>query len=133
MKTPQSIEEQMRSWTPRRPSPRVEQELFGAKTEEASRPARAVSHPWWQAVGASAAAFAVAVFTLLNVAQLTVTGASSGSSPVSFSNYQSAASFAMASAPVNTLRAPIFGWTKPRPSGSTTRSFDLLNTNTVLH
>lgn len=132
MKTPDSLDEIMRSWTPRAPSTQLKERLFAAKVQAQETRQRAAHHlPWWQTLGASAAAFGVAVLTLLNVAQLTATGTSS-SAWLSLSNHSCAASFAMASAPINTWRAPIFGWTNDGVSGSNARSFDLLSTNRSL-
>jgi hypothetical protein len=143
MKTRNSLEEVMRSWTPRAPSERIEKRLFanaGGRAPEASGRAetwtmtrRSTSHrlPWWQTLGASAVAFAVAVMTLFNVAQLTATDSPS-SAWLSLSNHSCAATFAMASAPINTWRAPIFGWTNERTVGSNARPFDLLSTNRSL-
>ena len=135
MKTPNSLEDLMRSWTPRKPSPQVEEELFGVKGEQpAFQPRRRVTHlPWWQTLGASAVAFSVAILTLLNVAHLTANHGGVGSLSLSLSNHSFAASFAMANAPINTLSAPILGWTNEGTSGSNTRSFDLLSTNRLLH
>lgn len=132
MKTPNSMEELMRSWTPRPPATRVGEELFG----EEGRPFRAIRHkhtamPWWKTLGASAVAFSVAILTLLNV--MTVPGGAGHAAPVSFSNYHSAVSLAMASAPINTLTAPILSWTNEGSSGSMPRSFKVLDTNQILH
>jgi hypothetical protein len=132
MKTPNSMEELMRSWTPRQPATRLEEELFG----EELRPARAARRkhaamPWWKTLGASAVAFSVAILTLLNV--LTGPGGAGHAAPVSFSNYHSAVSLAMASAPINTLTAPILSWTNEGSSGSMPRSFKVLDTNQILH
>lgn len=134
MKTPNSMEELMRSWTPRQPSAHLERELFG----EEARPARSArgrhtAMPWWKTLGASAVAFSVAIFTLLNVMQLTIPGGSGHAAPISFSNYHSAVSLAMASAPINTLTAPILSWTNEGSSGSMSRSFKVLDTNQILH
>lgn len=124
------MEDLMRNWTPREPSAGIEEELFGA----ANRPARAARRghtvmPWWKTLGASAVAFSVAIFTLLNVMQFTLPGGAGHGAPVSFSNYHSAASLAMASAPINTLTAPILRWTNEGASGFMPRSFEVLNTN----
>ena len=124
----------MRSWQPRQPSSRIERQLFGVEP-----PATAVEErhrlqlPWWQTFGATAAACAVLVFTLLNVAELTANHASPGSAILSLSNHSCAVSLAMASAPRNTWTAPILHWTNEGATGLTTRSFDLLNTNRLLH
>ena len=134
MKTPNTMEELMRSWTPRTPAARIEKELFGAEGQgqAVAAPRRTGHHlPWWQTLGASAVAFSVAILTLFNVAQLTATSGSS-TGWLSLSNHSCAATFAMASAPINTLTAPILGWTNERPSGSNARSFDLLSTNRSL-
>jgi hypothetical protein len=134
MKTPDSLDEIMRSWTPRPPSAQLKQRLFASKGQAIERESRhRAAHrlPWWQTLGASAVAFGVAVMTLLNVAQLTATGSSS-SAWLSLSNHSCAASFAMASAPINTWRAPIFGWTNDGVVGSNARPLELLSTNRSL-
>ncbi len=134
MKTPNSLEDVMRSWNLRGPSPRIEEQLFGAETRgpNVEGRKRAAHHlPWWQTLGASAVAFGVVILTLLNVAQLSVGGAASGGW-LSLSNHSCAASFAMASAPLNTWRAPILSWTNEGASGSNAGSFDLLSTNRIL-
>jgi hypothetical protein len=133
MKTPDSMEELMRSWTPRKPSPRIEQELFGSAPRVAPERRPHTALPWWQTLGASAVAFSVAMFTLLNLVQFGVTGGATNGAVLSFSNYSSAASLAMASAPINTLTAPILGWTNEGSSGSIPRSFNVLRTNEILH
>lgn len=131
MKTPNSMEELMRSWTPRAPSARIKQELFGP--EPAAKRREHTAMPWWQTLGASAVAFSAAIFTLLNVVQFGVTGGSTNGAVLSFSNYSSAASLAMASAPINTWTAPILGWTNEGASGSIPRSFEVLRTNQIWH
>ena len=141
MKTSNSLEEVMRSWTPRAPSGQIEKRLFGAEaraseagqaeTWTTTRKVAAHHLPWWQTLGASAVAVVVAVMTLFNVAQLTATDSSS-SAWLSLSNHSCAATFAMASAPINTWRAPIFSWTNERAVGSNARPFDLLSTNRSL-
>ncbi|HWN94454.1 MAG TPA: hypothetical protein VNT99_05445 [Methylomirabilota bacterium] len=133
MKTPNSLEDVMRSWTARGPSPRIEAELFGAERKPNVETRKRGTHhlPWWKTLGASAAAFGVAILTLLNVTQFSVGGASPGGW-LSLSNHSCAASFAMASAPINTWRAPILSWTNEGASGSNARSFDLLITNRIL-
>jgi len=131
MKNPNSIEELMRSWTPRAPSSRLEEKLFGTgNAQHAGRPHSIHLH-WRQTLGASAVAFAVAIMTLLNMVQLTG-GATANGAHLSLSNHSSAASFALASAPINTLRAPLLGWTNEGSDGLNLRSFDLLNTNRIL-
>jgi hypothetical protein len=125
----------MRSWTPRRPSPAIEQRLFGPETSrrrvEANR--RTMVLPWWQTLGASAVACLALALSLLNMAHLSVARGSAGASLLSLSNRSCAVSLAMASAPINTWHAPILGWTNDGALGSTHRSFDLLNTNRLLH
>ena len=134
MKTPNSLEDLMRSWTPRKPSRRIEEELFGTASERPVVQARRYSTrlPWWQTLGASAVAFSVVILTLLNVAHLTANHGGVGSLGLSLSNHSFAASFAMANAPINTLSAPILGWTNDGASGSNTRSFEM-STNRLLH
>ena len=124
----------MRSWQPRRPSSRIEQQLFGIAAPAARVEVRHRIHmPWWQTLGATAAGCAALVFTLLNVAQFTATHASPRGTLLSLSNHSCAVSFAVASAPRNTWTAPILHWTNEGATGLTTRSFDLLNTNRLLH
>ena len=131
MKKPESMEELMRSWTPRAPSARVQEEIFGSPNTSGHR-RKHVAMPWWRTLGASAVAFSVAIFTLLNVVQFTATGGAGSGSVLSFSNYSSAASLAMANAPINTWSAPILGWTNEGSSGSIPRSFNVLRTNQIL-
>jgi hypothetical protein len=129
MKAPNSLEESMQSWTLRRPSRQIEEELFGGE----SRESRAESHrrrlhlPWYQTLGASLAACVVLLLTVANFTHIAATG--SGGVSFGLSNHSYAASLAMASAPHNSLSAPILGWTNERAAVSTIRSFDLLNTN----
>jgi hypothetical protein len=124
----------MRSWQPRRPSSEIEQRLFGTEGQTAPVESRHRIHlPWWQTFGISAAACAVLLFTLLNVAQFTATHASPRGTLLSLSNHSCAVSLAMASAPRNTWTAPILGWTNEGSTGLSIRSFDLLNTNRLLH
>jgi len=132
MKTPDSLEELLRSWTPRAPAGRIEEELFGTVHQRVPERRRPVL-PWWRTFSASAVAFAVAMFTVLNVAQFATTDGTNGGTVLSFSNYSSAASLAMASAPINTWTAPILGWTNEGASGSIPRSFNVLRTNQSLH
>jgi hypothetical protein len=125
----------MRSWTPRAPSPAIEAKLFGVEPRVLSAGAhrRPMHLPWWQTIGASAVACLALVVSLLNMAQFSVARGSAGASILSLSNRSCAVSLAMASAPVNTWHAPILGWTNDGALGSTHRSFDLLNTNRLLH
>ena len=125
----------MRSWTPRRPSPAIEQGLFGLATAGPGRESRrrTMVLPWWQTLGASAVACVTLALTLLNVAHFSVARGSAGASLLSLSNRSCAVSLAMASAPINTWHAPILGWTNDGALGSTHRSFDLLNTNRLLY
>jgi hypothetical protein len=125
----------MRSWQPRRPSLEIERRLFGAEGHEAAVAGgrHRIHLPWWQTFGISAAACAVLLFTLLNVAQFTATHASPRGTLLSLSNHSCAVSLAMASAPRNTWTAPILGWTNEGSTGLSIRSFDLLNTNRLLH
>ena len=133
MKTPNSLEDLMQSWTPRRPSPEIAQKLFGRPTARAeSRSRRHGIHlPWYQTLGASLAACVVAVLTIANFSHMAA-NTESLNSPFSLSNNSCAASLAMASAPHNNLSAQILGWTNEGSSGSSNRSFDLLNTNSLL-
>lgn len=124
MKTPESLEEQMRSWTPRRPGAHLEQQLFGARN--APRP---VTLPWFQTLGASVVGCAVVLFTILNFLQLGATQNFPGSL-TSLSNHPS--SLAFANAPASTLPAPILGWTNDGAVSSPTRPFNVLNTNSTL-
>lgn len=123
------MEERMRSWTPRKPSTRLEQELFAAKaTPGAPRAHRRLHLPWYQTLGASVAGCVVVLFTVLNFMQLGAThGISSPFGPLS----NHLASMAMVSAPINTVSAPILSWTNDGTVGSSTRPY-LLNTNTIL-
>lgn len=124
----------MRSWQPRRPSSQIEQQLFGVAGQVARVESRHRIHlPWWQTLGATAVASAVLIFTLLNVAQFTATHASPRGTLLSLSNHSCAVSLAMASAPRNTWTAPILHWTNEGSTGLSIRSFDLLNTNRLLH
>jgi hypothetical protein len=130
MKTENSLEEQMRSWTPRRPSSRIEKQLFGAESTAQSTvgPSRRPILPWYQTLGASLAACAVVLFTVLNFTHLeAIQRISTPFGPMS--NHM--ASLAMA-APHNTWTAPILGWTNDGAVGSSIRPFDLLNTNRIL-
>ena len=133
MKTPNSLEDLMKSWTPRRPSRQIEEELFGTESgwSRVEAPRRRVQLPWYQTLGVSLVACVVVLLTVANFSQIAATG----SSGVSFglSNHSYAASLAMASAPHNSVSAPIFGWTNERATVSPIRSFDLLNTNRLLH
>jgi hypothetical protein len=129
MKTPNSLEDQMRSWTPRRPSAQIEQKLFGARRSTLDV-RRRHALPWYQTLGASLVGCAVVLFTVLNFAGLEATPhGSTAFSPLS--NHVS--SFEMASGPKNMWTAPILHWTNEGAVGSTHRSFDLLNTNRLLH
>jgi hypothetical protein len=120
----------MRSWMPRPPSPAIEKRLFTARPETPRQP---LHLPWWQTLGASAVACGALLLTLLNMAHLSVARGSAGATLLSLSNRSCAVSLAMASSPVNTWHAPILGWTNDGALGSTHRSFDLLNTNRLLH
>ena len=130
MKTPNSLEEQMRSWTPRRPASRIAQQLFNVPRSEPERAvqSRALALPWYQTLGASLAGCAVVLLTVLNFTHLdAVQRISAPFGPMS--NHMS--SLAMA-APHNTWTAPILGWTNDGAVGSSIRPFDLLNTNRIL-
>lgn len=132
MKTPDSLEEQMRAWTPRRPDPRVAQKLFAVEGREARDEGRSrrLTLPWYQTLGASLAGCAVVLFTVLNFTQLdAVQHISQPFGPLS----NHLASLAMMTAPHNTWSAPILDWTNERPTATAIRSFDLLNTNHILH
>ena len=121
----------MRSWTPRRPSTQIERRLFAVESRGPRVEGRRhLALPWYQTLGASLVGCAVVLFTVLNFTHLSaVQHFSTPFSPLS--NHIS--SMAMASAPVNTWTAPILGWTNDGAVGSTHRSFDLLNTNRLLH
>jgi hypothetical protein len=124
----------MRSWQPRQPSLEIERRLFETAGHGGPVEGRHRIHlPWWQTFGISAAACAVLLFTLLNLAQFTATHASPRGTLLSLSNHSCAVSLAMASAPRNTWTAPILGWTNEGATGLSIRSFDLLNTNRLLH
>jgi hypothetical protein len=131
MKIENSLEDQMRSWTPRRPSARVEKQLFGAESrdQKTGRRDRALVLPWYQTLGASLAGCAVVLFTVLNFVHLSaIQDISMPFGPMS--NHMS--SLAMATSPHNTWTAPILGWTNDGAVGSSIRPFDLLNTNRIL-
>jgi len=120
----------MRAWTPRRPSSRIERQLFGG--ERAVQSNAGQSHrlvlPWYQTLGASLAGCAVVLFTVLNFTHLeAIQRISTPFGPMS--NHLS--SLAMA-APHNTWTAPILGWTNDGAVGSSIRPLDLLNTNRIL-
>ena len=130
MKTPNSLEEQMRSWTPRRPSSRIEEQLFGAESaaQDTVGESRRLILPWYQTLGVSLVGCAVALLTVLNFTHLdAIQRISTPFGPMS--NHMS--SLAMA-APHNTWTAPILGWTNDGAVGSSIRPFDLLNTNRIL-
>ena len=130
MKTPDSLEEQMRSWTPRRPSSHIARQLFGAESrEEKSTPqSRTLVLPWYRTLGVSLAGCAVVLLTIMNFTRLTaIQHISTPFGPMS--NHLS--SLAMA-APHNSWTAPILGWTNDGAVGSSIRPFDLLNTNRIL-
>jgi hypothetical protein len=88
--------------------------------------------PWYQTLGASLVVCVVVMLTVVNVTHFATSGSSLGGVPFTLSNHSYAASLAMASAPVNSFRAPILGWTNERSAVSTIRSFDLLITNRLL-
>ena len=136
MKTPNSLEELMQSWTPRRPSPHIAEKLFGAEEQPVRAESRARRHgirlPWYQTLGASLAACVVLVLTVANFSHMAASSSVAEGSGFSLSNNNCAATFAMASAPHNNLNAQILGWTNEGSSGSSNRSFDLLNTNSLL-
>jgi hypothetical protein len=131
MKTPNSLEEQMRSWTPRRPGVRIEQQLFEIQNPKSKiqNPESPITLPWFQTLGASVVGCAVVLFTILNFLQLGATQNFAGSLN-SLSNHPS--SLAFANAPASTLPAPILGWTNDGTVGSSTRPFNVLNTNSTL-
>jgi len=74
---------------------------------------------------------AVVLFTVLNFAQLDARN-SIATSFAPLSNHVTA-SLTLANGPKNTWTAPILDWTNDHAVGSTHRSFDLLNTNHLLH
>lgn len=131
MKTPNSLEDQMRSWTLRRPAASIEQQLFGTRNveREARNGRRPGTLPWFQTLGASVVGCAVVLLTVLNLLHLGATQNFSVSL-TSLSNHPS--SLAFANAPVNTLPAPILGWTNDGTVSSPTRPFNVLNTNSTL-
>ncbi len=131
MKTPESWEEQMRSWTPRRPGAHLEQQLFGGRNVERGTRSRerVVTLPWCQTLGASVLGCAVVLFTILNFLNLGATQNFSASL-TSLSNHPS--SLAFANAPASKLPAPILGWTNDGTVSSPTRPFNVLNTNSTL-
>jgi hypothetical protein len=58
------LENQLQSWTPRRPSPKIARRLFGAEEKPSSRPARrAAAWNWLSPVAACALTMLVAVHT----------------------------------------------------------------------
>ena len=117
----------MRSWTPRSPSPHIEAQLFRPPGHEQT--ARKPSLAWYQTLGTTAAACLVMVLTVLNATRLAGPGSSTlAASLMPWSNSY----VAMISAPHNTWTAPILGWTHIGGSGSSIRSFDLINTNRPL-
>ena len=123
----------MRAWTPRRPAPHLARKLFAVEEREprGEDRGRGLSLPWYQTLGASLAGCAVVLFTVLNFTQLEG-GVQHFSTPFGpLSNHL--ASLAMATAPHNTFSAPILDWTNERTTGTAIRSFDLLNTNHILH
>src|ERR1051326_1088839 len=70
MNEKKQFEEQMRSWTPRKPSAQIEQELFGARRSALDARRRNHALPWYQTLGASLVRCAVVLLTVLNYAQL---------------------------------------------------------------
>ena len=121
------MEERIRSWTPRPPSPHIEARLF--RPPEQTQTARKPALAWYQTLGTTAAACLVMVLTVLNVSHL----AGPGSATLAGSFMPWSNSYvAMISAPHNTWTAPILGWTNAGGSGSSIRSFDLINTNRPL-
>ena len=131
MKTPDSLEDQMRSWTPRRPGAHLEQQLCAIRNpkSEIRNSERPITLPWFQTLGASVVGCAVVLFTILNLVHLGATQ-DFGGSLNSLSNHPS--SLAFANAPASTLPAPILGWTNDGAVGSSTRPFNVLNTNSTL-
>lgn len=132
-----SIEEQLASWQPRRPSRRVEQALFGQAETPSQRHAapRSALHLSWQSGWAAGLGTClVLAFTLLN---LTHSNALSGHSsvivPALVSNASYAASFAaLEHNCVSAVSAPVFDSTKAAPVPLTPRSLDSFNTNDLL-
>ena len=120
----------MRSWTPRRPSPLLEQKIFGEEIPEPQGRRRIMALPWYQTLGVSLAACAALMFTVLNITH----SAGGRTITVQFAPLSNhLASLAMATAPHNTVSAPILEWTNENGDGLNLRSFDLLNTNRPLH
>ncbi len=125
----------MRSWKPRRPSPPLEAQIFGTTPTSPGRLRPTAPHflAWWQTLGATVAACLAVLVTLVNLNGMA--GRTSGwAMPLSLSNDHAGATLAMAGSPVNTwASAPILGWTNAGHVESSMRSFDLLNTNRLLH
>ena len=134
MKNQDSLENLLHSWAPRRPSARIEQELFGTRcvlgAMRTSPPyPRWPFHIRWQgAWGAAFATCVVVLFTAVNVSQMG--RFSSAEAPWTMAALSNATTLTMAQH--NTWTAPIFGWTNDRQLRSTIRSFDLLTTNRLL-
>ena len=86
--------------------------------------------PWYQTLGVSLAACAALMFTVLNITH----SAGGRTITVQFAPLSNhLASLALATAPHNTVSAPILEWTNENGDGLNLRSFDLLNTNRPLH
>ncbi len=130
-----SLEDQLRSWQPRRPSARVEQSIFAPVTAapKAKSFAQTVHfHLSWQSGWAAGLAMClVLAFTLLNLTQTTgITRLPGLNASAVLSNSSYASSFVELEH--NCVSAPIFGWTNDGEVHSSIRSFDLLNTNHLL-
>ena len=123
------MENLLRSWAPRQPSARLEQELFG--TAAAPDPKRVVwpfQIRWQGAWGAALAMCVVALFTVANVSHLS--RLSTNEVPLTLASLSNVTSLAMGQH--NTWSAPIFSWTNDGELRSTIRPFDLLTTNRLL-
>ena len=131
-----SLEEQLRSWQPRHPSARVEQNIFAsaAAAPKANKSLAQSIHfhlSWQSGWAAGLATCMVLTFTLLNLTHSTgLTSLPRLNASAVLSNSSYASSFVELEH--NCVSAPIFGWTNDRELHSSIRSFDLLNTNHLL-
>jgi hypothetical protein len=134
MKNWNSMEYRLRSWQPRRPSPRVEQNIFAPahSSRRASWLHRVHFHLSWQSGWAAGIATClVLAFTLLNFSHSTgVVWLPKLNTSAVLSNSSYASSFVELEH--NCVSAPIFGWTNDRELHSSVGSFDLLKTNHLL-
>src|SRR5258708_2910604 len=130
-----SLEDQLRSWQPRRASARVEQTLFApisAPKHRTSLLRNIHFHLSWQSGWAAGLATClVLAFTLLNLTHSSgITRLPGLNASAVLSNSSYASSFVELEH--NCVSAPIFGWTNDGELHSSIRSFDLLNTNHLL-